>query len=57
MAEKDPTFDARFDTRVTDWYGKMRESGNIDALALLSWTREAIRSRGPASPEKGNSSP
>ena len=30
----------------------MRESGNMDALALLSWTREAVRARGPAHPVK-----
>jgi hypothetical protein len=50
IAEKDHTFADRFDKRVKDWYGKMRESGNMDALALLSWTREAVRSRGPAHP-------
>jgi hypothetical protein len=46
------TFADRFDERVKGWYANMRESGNMDALALLSWTREAVRARGPAHPVK-----
>ena len=50
IADKDQTFADRFDERVKGWYANMRESGNMDALALLSWTREAVRARGPALP-------
>lgn len=52
IAERDPEFKESFDQRVKDMYGKMRDSDHLDALAVLSWTREAIRNRGPAYPEQ-----
>lgn len=52
IAERDPEFKEDFDQRIKEMYGRMRDSDHLDALAVLSWTREAIRNRGPAHPDK-----